>query len=576
MPRDAHIPLFLWIATALLMHLMGGSGADRASEWLGERMDLRHFAEGVRSYVKARNQTIEVSFEDPLEPIEPPKPPDSLENPQSLAPEEQDDPSAEAENEAPAAPDEEMAKDESRPDEKKPELEPKKEEEAEKKPDAEIAQELALKKRISVRQHVEDENQPENRDAEFLGEHNNRVREQTQARITSNDENDPKPTPGSNASGSADQPGDANETRIAHSEDRIGEEGRPPSDEPAGQHRKPSETPPNAGAEHASNPEHVARMQPGSRSGAEHPPDPARAGPTTPGSKGQDASPAQTGAPELLAAERGASEAQKAREELAEQEGRRARKKRALPRQKLRGYESLLGLGASGTTASGINLNLTPGLAHDAIGLDQLSRERRADGARRRSQHLGSWKMAGLERWRSAIENYVPSVKPGNQTALNTARAPFATYLAIIHNRLHPIFADWYLASLDSLPGSNPLNRPDLNTSLEIVLDEDEGRIVKLGVTKPSGVTMFDVAALDSTERAAPFGRPPREIVSPDGRVYLHWEFHRNPAIACTTFNAHPYKLRVQPKPAPTPPPAAPDDGAEKERHGSLAAPGRF
>ncbi len=121
----------------------------------------------------------------------------------------------------------------------------------------------------------------------------------------------------------------------------------------------------------------------------------------------------------------------------------------------------------------------------------------------------------GLERWRSAIENYTPSVKPGNQTALNTARAPFATYLSVIHNRLHPIFADWYLSSLDSLPANHPLNRPDLSTSIEIILDEDEGRIVKLGVTKASGVTMFDVAALDSTERAAPFGRPPREIVSP-------------------------------------------------------------
>jgi hypothetical protein len=87
---------------------------------------------------------------------------------------------------------------------------------------------------------------------------------------------------------------------------------------------------------------------------------------------------------------------------------------------------------------------------------------------------------------------------------------------------------------------------------------------------------MFDVAALDSTTRAAPFGRPPREIVSPDGRVYLHWEFHRNPAIACTTFNARPYMLNVQPKPAPTPPPPAPEEGADEERHGSVEAPRRF
>ena len=569
MPRDAHIPLFLWIATAVLVHLLGGSGVDRASEYLGERLELRRFAEGVRSYLRSQSQSLEISIDSPVEPLEPPPAPDPADDPKSRAASEDEDAPDEAKT---TPPDRDQPEDKTEPQakpEKVAEPEPeKKPEEAVQKPDA--AQQLALKKRIAVRQPVEDQNQADNPDAEFLGEHNNRVREQTQAKITSNDENDPKPTPGSSAGGIADEPGNADQTRIAHSEDRPGEEGHAPSDEPAPERPNPSDAAPNAGAEHASNPEHVAKTQSGATSGAERPPEAASAGQNTPGSKGQAQTPAEIGAPELVAANDGQTATPRPREERAEQEGRLGRKKKSLPRQKLRGYESFLGLGASGTTASGINLNLTPGLARDAIGMDQLSRERRADGARRRSQHLGSWKTAGMERWRSAIENYVPSVKTGNQTALNTARAPFAAYLALIHNRLHPIFADWYLASLDSLPANHPLNRPDLSTNLEIILDEDEGRIVRLGVTKASGVTMFDVAALDSTERAGPFGRPPREIVSPDGRVYLHWEFHRNPAIACTTFNARPYMLKVQPKPAPVTPPPVPDEGTEQDRHGSI------
>src|SRR5690606_35746898 len=250
-----------------------------------------------------------------------------------------------------------------------------------------------------------------------------------------------------------------------------------------------------------------------------------------------------------------------------EQEQREAERPRRLPPRRVRGYEDLLGLGAAGTTRNGINLNLTPGLAQEAIGLDQLSRERLADGARRRSQHLGSWKTAGLERWRAAIENYVPSVRPGNQTALNTARAPFASYLAAIHNRLHPIFADWFLESLDALPAGHPMNRPDLRTNLEIVLDRAEGRIIRMGVTRTSGITAFDIAALDSAQRASPFGPPPREVVSPDGSVYLHWEFHRDPRIACTTYNARPYILKAQPRPAPAPTPEPPPD--DRERHGA-------
>jgi hypothetical protein len=158
-------------------------------------------------------------------------------------------------------------------------------------------------------------------------------------------------------------------------------------------------------------------------------------------------------------------------------------------------------------------------------------------------------------------------VKPGNQTALNTARVPFASYLNQVHARIHPIFADQFLSSLDSLPGNDPQNRQDLHTNLEIVLDRDEGRVHRLGVTRASGVTAFDVNALDSVYRAQPFGPPPREIVSPDGFVYFHWEFHRGPE-ACGTWNARPFILKGQPKTVP--PELEPGPGPEPERHGAL------
>jgi len=98
-----------------------------------------------------------------------------------------------------------------------------------------------------------------------------------------------------------------------------------------------------------------------------------------------------------------------------------------------------------------------------------------------------------------------------------------------------------------------------------------------MGVTKFSGITAFDIAALDSVKRAAPFGTPPREIVSPDGKVYLHWEFHRN-QYACSTLNARPFILKAQPGTAPTEvtPPPAPSDPTEtspRERHGQNSGP---
>ena len=69
-----------------------------------------------------------------------------------------------------------------------------------------------------------------------------------------------------------------------------------------------------------------------------------------------------------------------------------------------------LGLGSAGRTENGVSLNLTPNQAVAAIGSDEMSRLRRTDGERRRSQHRGTWRTPSFERYRSAIENYVPSI----------------------------------------------------------------------------------------------------------------------------------------------------------------------
>jgi TonB family protein len=211
-----------------------------------------------------------------------------------------------------------------------------------------------------------------------------------------------------------------------------------------------------------------------------------------------------------------------------------------------------------------VNINLDNKGVIAVVGRDQLRRDREGDGERRLAEHRGSWTSSSFDKWRPAIENYVSSVKPGNQTALNTAAVPFATYLNAMHNRIHPIFADSFLASLDSLPPTNPLNDPKLMTRLEIVLTRD-GHIVKMGVVKTSGVTAFDIAALDSVQRASPFGSAPNAIVSTDGSVYLHWEFHRDEVYACATMNAAPFMLNTPPGTPPVDPnPKTPTGPQEK------------
>ncbi|HEY6462659.1 MAG TPA: TonB family protein, partial [Polyangiaceae bacterium] len=230
---------------------------------------------------------------------------------------------------------------------------------------------------------------------------------------------------------------------------------------------------------------------------------------------------------------------------------------------------SLPGLGARSAPGT-MNTNLTQGQIATIVGQDNLRKLREADGERRKSEHRGSWVASNFERWRSAIENYVSSVKPGNQTALNTAAVPFASYLNGMHNRIHPIFADSFLESLDGLPASHPMNDQHLVTRLEIVLTKD-GHLKKMGIVKTSGITAFDIAALDAVDRAQPFGPAPTAIVSGDGNVYLHWEFHRDEVFACSTMGARPFILNNgAPKiEEPTVPPLQPGPSSPTHEKGT-------
>ena len=577
MRREANIPLFLWITTAVVVHLLWSGGADQGAKVLEQRLDIQRFARSVQSHVRGVGMPLEVSLLDDEKPLEkdvekdePDKPDDAKQQDRQTA--EKDDPESKKK-----LPLKELLKPEKLeplpPPPKK--LEEKKLEE--KKPETVPAQPLpppalTMPKKVAVKQVVEDDKQPDNPNAAFIADQANHVLQETQAKITSADQNDAKPTPGGEHSSPDQSPGDSDQSRVLQSENRPGEKDHAPSEVPASDPEKLALIRPPA-----AEPQHQQSVRPahdesGARTGADN------SHSTLPAQEGQKAAAASKESeesPEVLNSESGRFTVPGPRQALVDQAEAKARKARPLPKRRSSG-QALLGFGSAGTTANGVNLNLMPRTAVAAIGVDQLARERLVDGERRRSAHLGSWHPMDPSRWKSAIENYVPSVRAGNQTALNTARSAFAGYLNGIHNRIHPIFADSFLGSLDGLPASHPMNNEQLSTEIEIILDQESGNLVRMGVTKFSGVTAFDVAALDSVKRAAPFGTPPREIISPDGKVYLHWEFHRNQE-ACSTFNARPFILKAQPSTAPTEitPPPAPSDPTEsspRERHGQNLA----
>jgi chemotaxis protein histidine kinase CheA len=180
-----------------------------------------------------------------------------------------------------------------------------------------------------------------------------------------------------------------------------------------------------------------------------------------------------------------------------------------------------------------------------AVGADELEQDRRAYLAEQKSSQRGISREKSWNEFRAAIENYVPGVKPGNTTALNAAASPFATYIAAVHRRIHQEFADRFLRSL---PIGSPYQDPTLMTKLEIVLNRD-GSVHRVGVVRSSGLLPFDFGAFNSVLRGQPYPPPPSSILSGDGRVYFHWGFYRNQR-QCGTFNAEPY---IIPNPRGTP-----------------------
>lgn len=191
----------------------------------------------------------------------------------------------------------------------------------------------------------------------------------------------------------------------------------------------------------------------------------------------------------------------------------------------------------------GINTNLAFQDYERIMGKEKVDEERQV-AARKMSSKKGRWerKLAAIK---SSLENFVPDVRPGNQTALKTRAHPFALYIARMHRRIHELWGFGFLEDLDNKSADYPLNDPNLWVNLELSVNPD-GTLHKVTIAKTSGKTEFDVAAIDTVISSAPFEETPEAIRSVDGRIYLRWGFYRN-WRQCGTFNVEPYILTEVP-----------------------------
>ncbi len=551
---------FLWGSVAAWVHLGLGVAGYEVGVTHDDHKALVTFTEKLSGKIERLEEPTEIALENtspvvaPPIPTAPPTAKEDEKKPPELAKKKDEPKKPEPEKKKPAQPEKKLVAEQKKHEEKKPAL---------------PIQQVQPDKRIAVRQHAKAD-QADNPNAHFIANEANHVKEESVAQLTSHDRDDENPTPAKAHSGSETDPGDSDRNKVAEADEHLGEERKAPGERGMEYDVQHDARPMEASATHRIQ---GPRSQLAPRSGGDGQGAPSETEPQL--APGNTAPPS----PNVVSSDDSHWTFNIARtpgqgDEQATGPGSVSRKLE-LPSTS----HSNRAFGLGGNPGPGqVNLNLTNRGVVAVVGADELRRERESDGERRRSEHRGVFTASNFERWRSAIENYVSSVKPGNQTALNTAAVPFATYLNGMHNRIHPIFADSFLAGLDNLPPTHVLNDQRLITKLEIVLSRD-GHIVKMGIVKTSGITAFDIAALDSVQRASPFGPAPAAIVSADGQVYLHWEFHRDEVYACSTMNARPFMLNSPPappeqQPGPIHTPSGPQErGAPTDSRQGLNAP---
>jgi len=101
-------------------------------------------------------------------------------------------------------------------------------------------------------------------------------------------------------------------------------------------------------------------------------------------------------------------------------------------------------------------------------------------------------------------------------------------YLQALHAKVHRLWADNFLAMATAqLPKEHPVNLASRVTELEIALAAN-GNVVEVRVSKPSGSTEFDAAAVDVVKTSAPFAEASEATLSDDGKVHVKWTFARD------------------------------------------------
>lgn len=125
----------------------------------------------------------------------------------------------------------------------------------------------------------------------------------------------------------------------------------------------------------------------------------------------------------------------------------------------------------------------------------------------------------------SSTYDFLPDIKPGEETALNTAEFVFYSFYKRVEEAVVPYWNNYVNTYLSEHPNiKKNLSKKDYITEVEAIITK-EGQFHRMIILKSSGVLGLDDAPGLAFSDASPFENPPSRIVDNDGFIRMKWRF---------------------------------------------------
>lgn len=137
-----------------------------------------------------------------------------------------------------------------------------------------------------------------------------------------------------------------------------------------------------------------------------------------------------------------------------------------------------------------------------------------------------------------------PTVGVGMQGNAVQNDKDVSEYLALMHKEIHPRWAEGYLLRLDSNYRftNAALQNSELKAATEITLDS-LGKVIDVRMVYSSGISEYDMEAIRVSRYSSPGIAPPKTMLSPSGKAYVHWTFWRD-MRQCGVFGVKVFRIK--------------------------------